>query len=444
MHGSLQTRQTPHCGHAAQFVDEDNGLGALFREHGERYISVYRPDNTKIKLIRSIRICKTPALGGKRYTCKGCAKESYVYFGCGNSRCPKCQGIKRLQWQDRLSNKILRCPYQHIVFTMPHRLNGLAKRNASCLYNCLMRSAWSSLAKCARDAGNLGALPGAVMVLHTFGSDLKYHVHVHALVTFGGLTKNGLWRWPQRKRKIVPFRQIRAVFRQDFIKRLSNQYEQLNIKEPLADLVRDLMAKSWCVHAEPPTANTKTIQEYLGRYICRIGLSKNRFHYDKVHQQVTLTYKDYRNKPTPDCRSVPTAIKTLEPLVAIDQMMTHCLPPYFQKCRYYGLHATATQQKVSDQLPTKIKNNTHTIRTVFQLISAMLGMEVLACPLCKGTDFQVTTIASDSSWIYTYLRIPNSRASPHLYPHGSAFCSATSRGNGTPVQSSQQKVPIRP
>ncbi len=416
MQGSLQTHQTSHCSHAAKFVENDNGIGALFRDFGELYISVYQPDLTQIKLIRSIRLCKTPALGGNRYTCLGCHKESYVYFGCGNSRCPKCQGVKRLQWQDRLASKILQCPYQHIVFTMPHRLNGLAKRNPTQLYNCLLRSAWSSLSKCAAQQNNLGALPGAIMVLHTFGSDLKYHVHVHALVTFGGLSKEGNWCWPKRKKKIVAFRQIRHTFRTHFLNSLGNIYDQLAVTESLSQLTEDLMAKSWCVHAEPPTANTKVIQEYLGRYICRIGLSKNRFHYDSVHKRVTLTFKDYRNKKNTDS-TVPMNYKHLTPMLAINQIMAHCLPPYFQKCRYYGLHASATYRKVSKNLPTCIKNNSQTIRTVFQIITAMLGMEALACDICNSKVFHKSIIAPDRFWKYNWLPIPHSRGSPLRHAH---------------------------
>jgi len=443
MQRSISAYQPPDCSHAAKFVENDNGIGALFRDYGEKYISIYRPDLTQIKLIRSIRICKTPALGGSRYTCQGCNKESYVYFGCGNSRCPKCQGIKRMEWQDKLATKVLRCPYQHIVFTMPHRLNGLTKRNQTQLYNCLMRSAWSSLSKCALQPDNLGALPGAIMVLHTFGSDLKYHVHVHALVTFGGLSKEGNWCWPKRKKKIVAFRQIRRVFRAHFLKSLASCYDQLDTKEPLSQLTEDLLAKSWCVHAEPPTANTKVIQEYLGRYICRIGLSKNRFHYDKVHKQVTLSFKDYRNKKDTDV-TVPMASKHLQPLVAIDQIMAHCLPPYFQKCRYYGLHASATFRKVYKNLPAAIKNTITSVRTVFQIITAMLGLEILACDICKCKVFHKSIIPANRSWKYNWLQIPNSRGSPLKYSHTTLTLSTANNGHATLLSIPQQNTPRKP
>lgn len=397
---------------------QDNGIGELFQSFGERYIHSYKPDRQQIKLIRSIRICKTPALGGKVYTCKACDHKKYVYFGCGNSRCPKCQGVKRMQWQDKLAKKILKCPYQHITFTMPQLLNTLARNHSTIIYNCIMRSAWSSLKECSEKQSNLGALPGAIMVLHTFGSDLKYHVHVHALVTFGGIDANGHWQWPTRKRKIVPFREMRNTFRDHFLHYLQAEYDKLHQRLPFEELEDLLKQKSWNVHAEPPTTNTKVIEEYLGRYICRIGLSKNKFHYDNVHKKVTLAFKDYRNKNR-KTGEVPLNTKILEPLLAINQMMQHCLPPYFQKSRYYGLHASSTIKKNKDKLPAQIKNNDQSIRTVFQIIKAMLGLEALACENCGQQEFKETILRPDKDWIKQYISIPNYniRGSPNRLPH---------------------------
>ena len=329
---SLPTYPSSSCRHDGGFVAVDHGLGELFRQYGERYIRAYHPDQTRIKLIRSIRVCRTPALGGKVYTCRSCRHQKYVYYSCGNSRCPKCQGIKRMQWQDKLGSKLLNCPYQHIVFTLPHRLNRLARDNPTAIYNVLLRSAWSSLKQCALERAHLGATPGAIMVLHTFGSDLKYHVHVHALVTFGGLDDQQTWQWPKRKRKIVPFRAIRNTFRSHFLKQLSKIYEDLQRRESIDDLLCDLLSKAWCVHAEPPTANVDRIKEYLARYICRIGLSKTRFRYDRESDQVRILFKDYRHKDK-ETGTVPMEIKKLEPLVALHHILQHCLPAYFQKCR---------------------------------------------------------------------------------------------------------------
>lgn len=415
MSEQVSTYTSSDCRHDTRFVAQDNGIGDLFREHGERYIKVYKPPLIQIKLIRSIRICKTPALGGKVYVCKGCGHKKYVYYSCGNSRCPKCQGIKRMQWQDKLATKILKCPYQHITFTMPKKLNNLARHNPAEIYNILMRSAWHTVKKCSAKPKHLGAQPGAIMVLHTFGSDLKYHVHVHMLVTFGGIDKQGQWRWPKRKRKIIPYREMRKTYRSIFIKALKKQYSNLQTSIPWSDFKSLLNNKSWCVNAQPPTSETKVIQEYLGRYICRIGLSKKKFHYDQIHQEVTIQFKDYRNKDK-STGDIPKSSLTLSPLLAINRILQHTLPAYFQKCRYTGLHASASAKKYKDSIPTRIKNNSTTIRTVFQIIKAMLGIEQLACTQCQHTTFYEEQIRPQREWIYTFINLKN-RGSPIYTSH---------------------------
>lgn len=302
-------------------------------------------------------------------------------------------------WQDKLANKILKCPYQHIVFTMPHRLNSLARHHPTQIYNCLMKSAWSSLKYCCQQKHNLGATPGAIMVLHTFGSDLKYHVHVHCLVSFGGIDDHGQWQWPKRRKKIIGFREIRNTFRFTFIKNLQKIYPTLDATEAFHTLKKDLEAKSWCVHAEPPTANTKIIEEYLGRYICRIGLSKNRFLYDQKHKTVTLQFKDYRHRDK-NTGEIPKGIRQLNPLAAMHQIIQHCLPAYFQKCRYYGLHASACYKKYKNSIPPRIRNNNQSVRTIFQIIKAMLGLEASKCTTCGAEQFSQEDIKPDRRWIY--------------------------------------------
>ena len=222
MYGFISTSERSHCvfstialyyyrnlsysssakgGHSTTFIPQDNGIGKLFRDHGEAYITAYKPALQKIKLIRSIRICRTPHFGGTAYECKGCGKRKYVYFSCGNSQCPNCQGIKRLQWQDKLATKMLKVPYQHtcpvtkwlgVVFTMPHRLNSLAKNNPDALYNILMRSAWSSLKECADDTANLGGLPGVVMppIRQRFN-----HLNVHWTFILQSRNRSFIYVW---------------------------------------------------------------------------------------------------------------------------------------------------------------------------------------------------------------------------------------------------------
>ncbi|MEM6697853.1 MAG: transposase zinc-binding domain-containing protein [Bacteroidota bacterium] len=145
---------------------QDN-IGALFRDHGEAYIRTFQADRQTIKLIRSIRVCRTPALGGHQITCKGCGAVRYQYFSCGNAQCPICQGIKRLQWQDKLAKKMLKVPYCHITFTLPHQLNGLARKNPKVIYGMLMRVAWKTIDHLTQQDTYLGGKVGMTAVLHT-------------------------------------------------------------------------------------------------------------------------------------------------------------------------------------------------------------------------------------------------------------------------------------
>jgi len=179
----------------------DGSIGDLFRLYGEEYIRRYRPNLHQIKFILAVRLCKTPALSGHAINCKQCGHNIYIYHSCGHSQCPCCQSIKRAQWQDRLKNRLLKVPYTHTVFTLPHQLNRIARKYPKEIYNLLLRSAWKTVKKLASDPANLGAVPGMVSILHTFGSDMKYHLHCHTLITFGGLSNNQ-WIWPKH-RKIV-------------------------------------------------------------------------------------------------------------------------------------------------------------------------------------------------------------------------------------------------
>ena len=130
-----------------------------------------------------------------------------------------CQSIKRAQWQDKLKDRLFKVPYVHTVFTIPHELNRMAKRYPKELYNLVLRSSWQTVKELASLDENIGALPGMVSILHTFGSDLKFHLHSHCLVTFGGF-REGKWIWPKRKKKIAPYLAMCSNYKRIFINRL--------------------------------------------------------------------------------------------------------------------------------------------------------------------------------------------------------------------------------
>ena len=261
-------------------------MGEIFRKYGEKYIEVYKPDLHQINLIKNIRKCRTPAMGGVMLTCKGCGEQKYIYKSCGDSKCPVCQGIKRMQCQDRISKRMLNVPYVHITFTLPHELNSILKSNPKVLYSLLYQSAWATIKEVCKDPKNVGGLPGMIAILHTWGSDMKYHVHLHTLVTFGGLDEEGNWHYPQRKDRIAGYREMKRVFRKHYLAGLKKLWSKGELKEVpmMEELIKDVEEKAWCIHNTKPQINTENIEEYLSRYIMRIAVSNSRLELKKTDE----------------------------------------------------------------------------------------------------------------------------------------------------------------
>ena len=151
------------------------------------------------------------------------------------------------------------------------------------------------------------------------------------------------------------------------------------------------------VYHQRPTANTKVIEEYLGRYICQIAISNNRIRYDQAHQKVTILFNDYANQQTG--KVAPKKTKILDPLVAMQQILQHVLPPYFQKVRHYGLHAASTQKKVKKSIPKLVRSNGLTIRTLFQILTTLLGVKSLECPHCQSNTFTVIDLPGNPNYL---------------------------------------------
>ena len=298
---------------------------------------------------------------------------------------------------------MLNVPYCHTTFTLPHQLNGLARRHPRQIYNLLLRCCWKTIAGLCADPTNVGAKPGMTAVLHTWGSDLKYHIHVHCLVTFGGLNEAGKWKWPRRKNKWAPYRKICSTFREVFLSGLKTLMAKGTIvyHRRYEEIAAELLKKRWVVHNTFPTAETKVIEEYLGRYICRIGISNKRLDYDQDGKNVRIQYNDYANqKPG---QAAPKKYRKVLPLIAMQLLLQHQLPLYFQKVRHYGLHAANTYQKVKNQIPHHLKRNGQTVRTVIQILRALLAGQPHQCQHCRSTDFEVDQIAADRTYLKRHI-----------------------------------------
>jgi hypothetical protein len=370
-----------------------------------------------IKLIRAVRVCRTPALGGKRLTCRACGHEWYRYFSCGHSHCPICQGNKRQAWYERIDAGLLEVPYLHITFTLPHELNGICRLRPKEMYNLLLRSAWQTIRDLCADPRQVGGLPGMTAVLHTWGSDLKHHVHAHCLVTYGGWDEQkGVWSWPKTKDKLLRHRQLRNRFRKIFLSGLKDwmtSYEGLGqvYHQSYGVLTAGLLSKSWVVNQQPPTVDAELINAYLSRYICRIGISDKRLQYDPVGKVVRLEYKDYYRQEAG--QAAPLAYRDLDALVAMQQILQHLLPAHFHRSRSYGLHAPATRKRLGDQLKSLVKANPDSIRLLFRLLKHLLLQPLAGCEVCGDTARpKETVLLPNRQFIQTFLGPLPSRSPP--------------------------------
>jgi Putative transposase len=311
-----------------------------------------------------------------------------------------CQSVKREQWVDKLKATLLKVPYVHSVFTLPHQLNGLARSNEATIYRILLRSAWETIKVLGQ---RQLATPGMTSILHTFGSDMKYHIHVHALVTFGGLTSAGDWIYPEHKHRIHKYRVICATFRDTFLRLLYKQLllGKLTYHLPIMPLLDQVQKIRWVVHSTRPTMDTTIIEQYLAKYINRVAVSNKRLNYLKDTNQVVLVYNDYKKQLTG--QPAPKAFKTMSPLLAINQILQHVLPPYFQKSRRYGLHNSSSN--VRKNIPDAVKRNPCTIRTVFEIITTLLQIKPYHCEVCGSINYELDNLLPDQTWIFTFISI---------------------------------------
>jgi len=410
LHRKIQTDQSPSGCHKNSISASLNPLGEIFRDYGEIYIQQYKPPLQHIKLIRSMRICKTPGLGGKKYICKNCNHYHYVYLGCGNSRCSICQRVKREQWIDKLRKKLLAVPYVHLVTTMPHELNSLARKYPREVYNILFKVTRDTVYQYGYDPKYLGAKPGLISILHTFGSDIKYHVHVHSLMTFGGIDKNGNWQYPKDKTRLCPHKKFRNTFRDNFIATVHQAAREgkLKLEERHRVSLLKLKTKSWSYYVTPPAMSIENIELYIARYINHVAVTNSRLSYLKETNEVKLIYNDYRNQI--DGQPAPKKTTGFDSLSFIHQYLMHVPPPYFQKTRWYGIHSSTSQKKYKSTIESLLRKNGQTVRTVMEIIRHLLKVPTLRCEKCAHDKFEVEIVSADRHFIKTYLRLPNIRS----------------------------------
>jgi hypothetical protein len=350
----------------------------VFRRYGTEYLQKFgeRMPPSHRRAFKDILRCRTDAMGGHVFECNNCGRLQYSYHSCRNRSCPKCHKSDTQTWLQARQKELLPVPYYHVIFTLPHELNGFMRPYQQDLYGLLIKfygllikSAADSILKLACDPHYVGGQVGVMAVLHTWGSNLSYHPHIHCLVTGGGLSSDGQIWMPARDNYLVPVNALSKLFRGIFLDRIRRQFEDIH-------LPKSIWQKDWVVHCKPAVHGTRTVLNYLARYIHRVAINNSRI-ISIDNGNVTFRYKD----------SSGAYIKTMTVSAEefIRRFLQHVLPAGVHKVRYYGLWSPSKRKKLLEiqQSLTQSGNNQpeRFEEDIDEEVSAPL--ESRQCPHCQ-------------------------------------------------------------
>jgi hypothetical protein len=322
----------------------------IFRRYGETYRDKHGASmsTAQRRVMKAIEVCRTAALGGQIEQCDQCGHQRICYRSCRNRHCPKCQSLARAEWIQNRQAELLDCEYFHVVFTVPEEIAAIAYQNKEAVYSILFRATAETLRIIAADPKQLGAEIGFFAVLHTWGSNLLHHPHLHCVVPGGGLSPDGT-RWISCKPGFfLPVRVLSRLFRRLFLEHLQHAFdagklhffkalEKLRDRREFARYLAPTRKTEWVVYAKPPFAGPQQVLDYVGRYTHRVAISNNRL-LDIDAGQVRLQWKDYRDKGQ-------QKTMTLAAEEFIRRFLLHALPDRFQRIRYYGLFGNRYRQE---------------------------------------------------------------------------------------------------
>ena len=315
--------------------------GAAWRRANAGHVS-----RSQLQVMSAIVSCRTAALGGHVTRCEDCGHTQIAYNSCRNRHCPKCQGAAARDWLAARQADLLPVPYFHVVFTLPAAIADLAYQNKAVIYDALFKASSEALLMIAANPKHLGARIGVTAVLHSWGSAMTHHPHVHMIVPGGGIALDGS-KWVACKPGFfLPVRVLSKLFRRLMLEKLEAAHavgrltffgEHAGLRDPkaFAAHLAPFRKTNWFVYAKPPFAGPQSGLAYLSRYTHRVAISNSRL-IALDEAGVTFRYKDYRRNGSERYRTM-----TLEAGEFIRRFLLHVLPKGFHRIRHYGLLASA-------------------------------------------------------------------------------------------------------
>jgi len=385
----------------------------IFRSHG----AAYRREHAghlnlpQLKVMSAIENCRTAALGGHVAACTKCSHQHIAYNSCRNRHCPKCQGASARDWMQARMEDLLPVGYFHVVFTLPSQIAGIACQNKAAVYGLLFKTSAQTLLTIAADPKHLGAKIGMTSVLHTWGSAMTHHPHIHVIVPGGGMSQDGT-RWIAcRSGFFLPVKVLSRLFRRLFIEGLTRLHKAGNLRffGDLAKLVdpdtfaahlAPLRKTNWVVYAKPPFGGPEAVLAYLSRYTHRIAISNHRL-VSAEADTVAFRWKDYRIK-----RGDRMKVMHLPTDEFVRRFLSHVLPPGFHRIRHTGFLANGIRRDRIAKIRRLLDAKPDPGQTPVEGESDdPADLNVLQpCPKCGGTMIVIET--------FTRGQTPKSRAPP--------------------------------
>jgi putative transposase/transposase-like zinc-binding protein len=373
-----------------EVADIFRGHGPVWRQANAGHVSL-----DQLKVMSAIESCRTAALGGHVARCQDCAYTTIAYNSCRNRHCPKCQGAAAKEWLAERAAGLLPVPYYHVVFTLPAAIADIAYQNKAVIYDLLFKVSAETLITIAADPKHLGARVGITAVLHTWGSALTHHPHVHMIVPGGGISLDGS-RWVScRPGFFLPVRVLSRLFRRLFLERLTAAHQQLQFfgqHAPLANAhafatyLAPLRKTEWIVYSKRPFGGPEAVLAYLSRYTHRVAIANSRLiAFDQ--DSVTFKWKDYRIEGHDRYK-----VMTLATDEFIRRFLIHVLPRGFHRIRHYGLLAKASGDHIA-----RARELLAVPRRQTEPADATDGNDPHPCPCCGGRMIIIETFARGST-----------------------------------------------
>ncbi len=328
-------------GPALEVADIFRGHGPAWRKANAGHVSL-----GQLKVMSAIESCRTAALGGHVARCEDCAYTTIAYNSCRNRHCPKCQGAAAKEWLAEREAELLPVPYYHVVFTLPSPLSDIAYQNKAVIYDILLKASAETLITIAADPKHLGARIGVISVLHTWGSALTHHPHVHMIVPGGGISLDAS-RWVScRSGFFLPVRVLSRLFRRLFLEKLLAAHDAgrlqffghhapLATRQAFTSYLAPARKSEWVVYSKRPFGGPEAVLAYLSRYTHRVAIANSRL-VALDGNGVTFKWKDYRAEGRKRQK-----LMTLASDEFIRRFLIHVLPRGFHRIRHYGLLASS-------------------------------------------------------------------------------------------------------